>query len=244
MKSYEPSKVKRFEISKDEESQERLKTVLYAFRALNRAVPELQIGFSLFGSLSRGKKIDQGNEGSTDIDLCIFFNDEVLKDFDVFKSVYQNIEKLIYGVNEPFDDNYYKNTSLSARDSKIGLMISLYLMRKIGKKYDLQYFFQKINEELILNDPDFFEDVYAVRNIYLIALFGLDVGGGLKKYQKKFVETLLKFDKVKRDMIWKRIAERLKTGERGYKEIPEKVLKQYPEDFDKLCKSLKISLDK
>lgn len=244
MNGNELSKKIRFEISKDEESKERVKTILYAFRALNRNVPELKIGFSLFGSLSKGKKIDENNKDRTDIDLCIFFDDETISNFESFKSIYQKIEKLIFGRNEVFDDEYYRFTDPLLRYSKVEILLSLFLDRTIGNKYHLQSFFQKIKTDTILNDPDFFEDICARENVYLITLFGLDIGGGLMRYRKRFIRTLLEFDKIKRERIWKQIIERLKTGERGYGVIPEKVLKQYPEDFEKLCKLLKIDLDK
>lgn len=55
---------------------------------------------------------------------------------------------------------------------------------------------------------------------------------------------MLKIDKEKRDKIWKRMINSLVITERQEGGIPEKVLKQYPYDFEKLCKDLKIDLGK
>jgi predicted nucleotidyltransferase len=78
--AYTPSQNKFFEISKDPISQERKKVLMECFRDLNKLFPGLDIGFSLFGSLSKGKLLDTpGIAESSDIDLLVLFSKEKLQ---------------------------------------------------------------------------------------------------------------------------------------------------------------------
>lgn len=85
--SYEPSKKKRFEISNDEYSKERLET-LKLFYGSMREVFDVPMGLVLFGSLAKGKELDDEKKESADIDFTLFV------DLDHYQEKYiENLKK-------------------------------------------------------------------------------------------------------------------------------------------------------
>lgn len=78
---YEPSQVKRFEISKDRYSRERLQALRVTIKELRSKHPFI-ISAVLFGSLSKGKQLNEDTEGQSDIDAVIYIDeDEARKEY-------------------------------------------------------------------------------------------------------------------------------------------------------------------
>lgn len=75
---YTPSVDKRFEISKDPYSKERL-AILKNLRSHIKEMFDIDSGISLFGSLSTGKPLDKTSQASADIDLSIFVDEDSLQ---------------------------------------------------------------------------------------------------------------------------------------------------------------------
>src|SRR3989344_6495150 len=69
--SYEPSKKKRFEISNDEYSKERLETLKLFYDSMKQLF-DVPMGLVLFGSLAKGKELDDAKKESADIDFTLF----------------------------------------------------------------------------------------------------------------------------------------------------------------------------
>lgn len=79
--SYEPSEKRRFEVSKDEYSRERIKTV-ESFYEKMRNYFDVSMGLVLFGSLVKGKILDKENQENSDIDFTLFVDlDEYRKKY-------------------------------------------------------------------------------------------------------------------------------------------------------------------
>jgi hypothetical protein len=104
---YLPSQEKRFDISKDEYSRERLK-VAELFYDKMKQIFDVSIGLVLFGSLVKGKILDNNTKESADIDLTLFV------DLDEYQDKYiENLRK-----NRDFfdfelrrlDDSYHNTT--------------------------------------------------------------------------------------------------------------------------------------
>jgi len=75
-RSYTPSEEKRFAVSPDSYSRERLKTIRSIYLDLKQELPDVSIAFSLGGSLAKGKELTADSAGTTDIDLYVFYDDE------------------------------------------------------------------------------------------------------------------------------------------------------------------------
>lgn len=91
---YEPSQTKRFEISKDPYSRERLRATVDTIKELRVRYPFV-VGATLFGSLSKGKSLDTQSAEKSDIDVVIFVDDNKAK---------ENFEKLEEENDEVFAD--------------------------------------------------------------------------------------------------------------------------------------------
>lgn len=79
---YEPTHTKRFEISKDSYSRERLKAIVDTTKEL-RARYSFVVGTTIFGSLSKGKSLDAQSAERSDIDVIIFINEhQALENFE------------------------------------------------------------------------------------------------------------------------------------------------------------------
>lgn len=71
--AYEPSQTKRFEISRDPYSRERLKAASETIRELKSRYPFV-VGAVLFGSLSKGKFLNEQSAGGSDIDMAVYLD--------------------------------------------------------------------------------------------------------------------------------------------------------------------------
>ncbi|MCA9364631.1 MAG: hypothetical protein KC736_01935 [Candidatus Moranbacteria bacterium] len=91
--SYEPSEKKRFEISKDEYSRERLETIKTFYEKMQHSFG-IPMGVALSGSLAKGKELDAEKKDASDVDFTFYI------DFDEYKQKY--IENL--GRNKDFLD--------------------------------------------------------------------------------------------------------------------------------------------
>lgn len=74
--AYEPSQEKRFEISGDEYSRERIEMIRLFYDKL-RSFFGVSMGLVLFGSLAKGKKLDVETKENADIDFTLFIDLDV-----------------------------------------------------------------------------------------------------------------------------------------------------------------------
>lgn len=78
---YEPSSTKRFEVSKDTFSRERIKALVETVREIRSRHPFI-VGTVLFGSLSKGKDLTEDTEDKSDIDTVVYIDeDETRKEY-------------------------------------------------------------------------------------------------------------------------------------------------------------------
>src|SRR5438128_3559318 len=77
--SYEPVQERRFAISPDSFSRERLKLLTDLKSEVENRL-DFKTYLSLFGSLSKGKPLDADNAPQSDIDLDIFIDGEDMRD--------------------------------------------------------------------------------------------------------------------------------------------------------------------
>ena len=261
--SYIPSESKRWEISSDPFSRERLKTLVTVVKKLRQIHPFVA-GAVLFGSLSKGKKLDAVSASGSDIDLAIFvdtdnlrgdyaqlaasnnkrFNEvvevdqDMHKDSDLRTEAQKDLLRVGLYITYLAEDLYLENApSLWNLPPKIGFNdrpISLkgrnsifWTFNRIFKHHNLEL----ITEKLESSDLDFDPLTYSS-----IALpWCLDIGGGLRKYRRAYLERLRKLPKEERDLRWRVTVGMVKFYERkGI--IPEGIREQYPATFDEALK--------
>lgn len=142
---YEPGEKKRFEISDDEYSRERLATAKSFYETMHRSF-DVPMGLALFGSLTKGKELDVEKKDASDIDFTLYI------DLDEYKRKY--IENLknnkdflefeacrLDGLCRDFSER--KLLSESVRKVREGLGISLEeeeFFRKRLQKFNLDQF--------------------------------------------------------------------------------------------------------
>ena len=93
MPSYEPSE-KRFEISRDELSRERLRVVKEIYEKLSQFIPA-RIAISLYGSLSKGRELATSTAPSSDIDLVVYINrDDLMNNYEQWQVTDERFKQL------------------------------------------------------------------------------------------------------------------------------------------------------
>ena len=131
---YEPSEKKRFEVSDDEYSRERLATVKSFYETMHQSF-DVPMGLALFGSLAKGKELDAEKKDASDVDFTLYI------DLDEYKRKYiENLKN-----NKDFSEFEVRRLDGFCRD---------FSERKL-----LNGGIQKIREgqELTLEEENFFE---------------------------------------------------------------------------------------
>lgn len=169
--SYIASTEKRFQISNDNESRERIGALHNAYKELCKEMPDIPLGFSLFGSLSKGRFLDEDQATRSDIDLIIY------ADLD--------------NTEEPFEK--VKSRILKKLKQKLGIPLferSFIDIRRISLTGNNSI--MNICEETYYTDPysEPAEEYGTYSEQRIAGFFHLDIGGGLKKYKAEFVKEL------------------------------------------------------
>ncbi|MCW1930645.1 MAG: nucleotidyltransferase domain-containing protein [Candidatus Kerfeldbacteria bacterium] len=76
---YRASERRRFEISRDPFSRERAVLLKQLYLELREQFPDVRIGFTLFGSLSKGKVLNAETAKTSDVDVHVFIDEHDLK---------------------------------------------------------------------------------------------------------------------------------------------------------------------
>lgn len=237
---YNPSEEKRFEVSKDEYSRERIGVL----RELNKEFKELpaNVGLVLFGSLSKGKKLNKDSKKYTDIDIQVFIdmddlanNETAVKDFINNNQVAldrYNLEK-----SEQISERYFQALGDYIR-SRI-----IYQYKKNGIDGEFLY----INISKIASKGNY--SIYNKLNHYLSALyeenqyeedawkqsiqacFGLNIGNNLKKYRQSFIEDLASLNTKDRNLDWDLVKKAVNEWERN-DNVPINMKNKFPDTFE------------
>lgn len=258
---YIPSLAKRFEISHDPISRERLTAITTMVRELRKKHPFVA-GAVLFGSLAKGKKLDEQTAGKSDVDLIIFIDpDELKRNYDSFE---EDRDKQRFNEWEDVDKELHENYDPRSEDEKkleltanyisdiakdmfqtnlptenhprrdIGFVvkaISLTGEHSIHEKF-IQTFKHHNLEEFAANANNDFDPAHYSGVAHP---WGLDIRGGLAKYRKAYLTSLQTFDSKERNLEWKVIMRIVKFYERQGN-IPIGVKGQYPETYEEALK--------
>lgn len=228
---YNPSPEKRFAISKDEYSRDRIKIIQEIYEEITKEFP-FKVGFSLYGSLSKGKILDAENFLDADIDLVVYVDaDDVAKNFNAFR-IEHNLPKSADSEDLEQNRNTVRELVRSHIKNRLTSLPSNGELTKNIWMYDItttdiQKLLENVSEHSDLHDS------FELRK--LVRMFHLDVGGGMKKYRVALLQYLKDRPLEYREKIWSKISSSLRLKER-YNDIPSKISPQYPETFDEAYK--------
>jgi len=256
--NYESSQAKRWEISKDETSRERLKKLKEVHDYFREQVPGVTVALSLFGSLSKGKELNQENKNTSDVDVSVFVDyDELEENFkkildsqpesDFIRFVRGQVEefKYLYPKALLFEDqkskDFIKEVLKEFIETKFkesfgilpgGKDVASVVVKPISLKGESSLM-QTAN---IFYNNYFSDDEEKVESwSYKIArYFHLDVGGGLKKYKEAFYKELsgmLAEGGQKAEYaksLWSRIVQVIKTVERPTDNFSTEMEQKFP----------------
>jgi hypothetical protein len=225
-----------FEISKDKISQARLKALLEAKRKIQLEFQDLKVGFSLWGSLAKGKWLEL--LGGSDIDIDIFIDNTSIS--KVLRTNYQNrnnprkynpnLSSTINGDISDKDEYYLKARVVEAVVSS--------LKNRPECDFDCSRNFgllQNINVNIFY--PNFLKELFSKSDQIgdrIATVFGYDVGGGMRFFIHKILNLIGEQELGKRDKLWKRIYDSCIVWHKSGK-ISTELIEKLPKTFTEAC---------
>lgn len=212
--NYESSQAKRWEVSKDETSRERLKKLKEIYDYFKEQVPGVTVALSLFGSLSKGKELNDQNKDNSDVDVSVFVDYGEL--MEKFKKILEDrpeseFVKYVKDQAEEYKSLYPKALSFDSDNSKDFIKDALkefiedkfkeYFGHLPSGKETAPIIVKPIglnNESSIAHTANIFynhklsgnEEAIELWTLQIARYFHLDVGGGMKKYKEGFYQEL------------------------------------------------------
>ncbi|GEM_PF-4624549 len=247
---YSPSEARRFDLSHDEYSRERVKSLLTAYRTLKEELPFFA-GLSVFGSLSKGKALTVETAQETDIDVFAFI------DNDKYKETIYDFE------NTPefqeFFQEYMKKPQYSAMDMErvradnVRSATERFLEKRLKQLVSQGITNQPVDEEKVSVETGFIAiedkphslynhvairdeiaeagrglaDIELAVDLPIAGAFFYDIGGGLTPYRKEFFKKLLSEPEEVAEKHWQTAVNAMKAWERKHN-IPESIAQAYP----------------
>lgn len=266
---YEASQDKRFAVSPDEFSRERVRTVNSIYRDLAQELPGVSVAFVLGGSLVKGKALTAEIAQHSDIDLhpYVDINEATMHGHEIVANnpklaiIFQAAlarqkerhpttpeEELVLDAGYITVDKYIEQTLLNRLKQNAGQMG--FSPETPDYKYTDQVKpIAMEGEKSILSALAKYEDATSTGISYdnddwggvqgatmkLAEYFFLDVGGGLKKYQRGFLQQLASMGKEEAEKKWGKVKTATEVFERKGK-IPAKIESQFPQTFEQACK--------
>ncbi|HSW48254.1 MAG TPA: hypothetical protein VLG67_04190 [Candidatus Saccharimonadales bacterium] len=231
---YQPPEIRRFEVSQDPFSRERLRALLTTNRTLKQEIP-FYAGMTLFGSLSKRKVLTAETAPSADIDVVTFM------DTDIYDATISDFE-----TDSRFQE-YLKEHGRHVTPNKIGLRRAAgsFIQRRVSDLVSIETS-NPVNVRTSIQeitDDTLFKSVEARKGNRIhtnhpgsfgafnpASFFFLDIGNGLRKYREKFMEKLLTLSPVDAESSWQIVLKSMKKWERDGI-IPDSISYAYPPTF-------------
>ncbi len=248
---YTPSP-ERFKISEDPISRERYKAVKESCDELQKKFPGVNLAFSLFGSLTKGKVLTEETAKKTDIDLHIFFDEA---DF-ISSPYYSEIKRKVKEEGVTFPITSFGEQSIYKKDyirKRFGWHLknelqALMESRLSDKDTQIQLLSSPIGKEL-KNFDSISGEIFA--GGWQSHLFtGLDIGGKLFPYTQAYLRKARFFPGrdanmsmlKKRTINEERHSPKVETFDEAIEKsgLSEEGQKQYPETFQDAAKKYDI----
>lgn len=259
--AYIPSQAKRFEISKDPYSRERLAALRTLQDELVVQSP-FETGVTLIGSLAKGKELTPKTKNAADADPKFFVDtDSIKRKFidgtipdglrDKYNMYIGRWDRLPGITNFPLDISHIQE------DESVQVLMGLKHVEQIVTRLAKQrwsgdkkrpglldmvvaYPIALKGKDSILDKVLQYEEAKKSGNLRKIAneeftlpmVFGLDIGGGMKKYRQAFIKQLQEMDQSRGEELWGLVNEAVRFGERK-NEIPENLESQFPATLER-----------
>lgn len=218
-----------FEISKDQHSRERVKILREVRREIDGMYPDLQVAFSLWGSLSKGKELKY--HGDSDTDLTVFYNEEALKRIANTSDTFFGVSKSHLVNHRPYEDVFTD-------------MLGDFIRKRIQKGH----WGSSATSGIVLYSVDdgLFADLAGSDsrgNSFAITFFGYDLGG-LRFYQKQILRKVTELPDNEREEWWTKIKDSGINFFRRRKEedLREKLKADIPQTFGDACKRYGVKI--
>ena len=241
-----PAYEKRFQMPEDEELRERLKSIQHAVKDFQREYPEA-LSFSMYGSMVKDTATPE-----SDVDGTLFIDTTPTGDEEVDSSVLEKMESGEYlnafksdlkerlDLTEEQAGKDVKLETISEEDvltaaEKFVLSNELYKEeRKLWEstKRDTGRTQEGIFGEMPVYEYEGEEPIAPDLPTNIKAMFNMDVGGGIQKYRKQFIDSLEQFGSEKADEVCRSTGAYLSFTEGGKRKEMAKLPHSY-EDFKK-----------
>lgn len=238
---YQPPEGKRFEVSRDAYTKERLVALKEMYREFQDELP-FDVGLSLFGSLSKGKELSEQSVGRTDIDIVVFADrDEAIDSFEAIAAKHPEVQA-------QFDEHYkeFHNVVNAERSAKRytmrGYLEKVFWEKMNDKTKSLEhslpavhaFFYTLPVESWRKNQQEFRNFIAAIFDPItphvemggLHHMFHLNIGG-MKKFRSAFFECLSQ--EPDKEETWRRISQNTLLIEKGRE--PDRDIR-FPKSFD------------
>lgn len=237
---------KRFQMPEDEELRERLKGVQQVVRDLKREYPEA-LSFSMYGSMVKDTATTE-----SDVDGTLFIDTTPSGDKEVDATVLERVESGEYlntfksdlqdrlGLVEEQVGKDVKLETISEKDvataaEKFVLSNELYKEERKhweSTKRDTGRTEQGMFGEMPVYDYEGEEPIAPDLPNNIKAMFNLDIGGGINKYRRHFLNSLEQLEPNQAEEVCRSIGAYLSFSEGGKRKEMTKLPHSY-EDFKK-----------
>jgi hypothetical protein len=248
IETYTESTRKRFEISKDPISQARFEVIRDFTRVLREGLPEFDFSFTLFGSLAKGRPLNEETSDTVDIDLAIFYQRDGFDKFSDDSEIERRLGQMFGG--------YYSSDRVGEFNLNKALnktLLSIFHEKKAAhvESYKQLHHIVCIPLGLGVSEMGFARQQYgySYRNIDLLMMCGLDLGGHNKRHVQDFLKTFDEKNTTKsilpwrrkqvRDAKWQGLHNHLLHKERQ-QPVPEDIADQFPATFEEACKRYNV----
>lgn len=244
---YTPSETKRFEVSNDPFSRERIAAVHAAYKVLKKEVPFFA-GITVFGSLSKGKTLDEGSADKTDMDFVIFLDrSDYERTIEEFAKRDDFIPTPMIGASKERQlrdgaMDYVRKRAVGIIRVNVSHPVKLEERIRAGNAYFIDL--DDENLDSIYNRVDFHDEGKRVTRglgpeselwLAYATPFFLDVGGGLKKYRQAFIRRLQQEPPERAEYLWSIVLKAMKYWERN-NVIPDRLTHSFPATFEEARK--------
>lgn len=233
---YRPQEGKRFHVSPDRYSRERLYRLRDAVVELDAMFPSLRIGCTLFGSLAKGRPLDAHTASHADVDVFVLYDSATFRrpdgtiDYAVAKDLLESAHVTQDMLFEFYFRYLQKRHNALIRGAAVDAaymlfprltsvdLLELYMEKVIDEKVGSEVYTDVYMRSVNSRSSDAYEDflTHKINSTQMPAqfIFGLDVGGRMRQHARALLSRMASWDRVSARLLWQRIRRNSMLGER------------------------------
>lgn len=246
--TYSLSNKNIFQPSVDKTSLERRRAVREAANELKQMFPGLNIAFSLWGSLAKGRNLEGKNAFEHDIDLSVYYDKGELWE------QFRNPDRENKLLTEIYNSEQFPNRNgPNYAEQNFQFYIKSWITKKLLGKTSANFNKNKVASFDVLgvdrDELQRFVDDPSYKSFTYLNLFAYDVTGNLKKdWIPLYLILLSKKTPEQRDEIWKMLqikflAFHRKNRQTGEIDVTDEILNKLPNSFEEACKFFGVKIN-